>query len=1162
MKQSETPALTAFQASDAYQNLIKAINTHESPISFTGLPPIGRAHVLASLADDDYTATIITPDDAAAVRLVADINAFRPNSAVCLPTKEWIFTPTTGVSPENTYARITTLLAVTAPSAQQCPLLVLSASAMLGPIPDPRTLWQHTLHLTPEDTIDLPDITTTLTRAGYTRVDNVQGVGTFAVRGDILDIYPIGSATPYRIELWGDTIDTITPFDIETQRRITDTTPKNNTLIIPPAREFLFDPTALSQQLRQYAKTINSKNAPAREKILRDADNLDAGICDTHLEKYIPLLTTKNIFPTSLPTDLIVLCEIGAIHATQKTTLEQWRADATLLLESGDLPPNADKYYTDPNAVMTSLNPRDTLYLSDFLQGSDHVDYCHYLEIKAVAHSPWNGALSVLTDEMREYIDDDYRILLYAGTEKTLPILQDDLKEAGFNVALLQKNTALLPKTVYLTANTLSFSITYPELHLAILAQSPRAMTRETPHKSHHPKSENAIITLADISIGDLVVHASHGIGRYNGIRSMELSGITRDYIMIEYAKGEKLYVPVAELDRLTRYVGPHDDSRVRLSRLSSPDWQKTRTKARHAAQECADELLSLYAKREKTTGIAFEHDDSIQHDFESRFPYVETSDQITSIEQIKADMEKPHPMDRLLCGDVGFGKTEVALRAAMKCVLSSRQCAILVPTTVLAMQHYQTAQRRFEAFPVTIALLTRYITGKARTKILDDLAKGKIDIIIGTHAIVQKSIRFYNLGLAIIDEEQRFGVAHKERFKEMFAGVDMLTLSATPIPRTLNMAMSGIRDMSTLTEPPQGRTPVTTYVMEYNEGIILAALRRELARGGQAYYLINRIDSIPRTIERLQAALPEARILAAHGQMSETELSRVWQQLIEGTADILVCTTIIESGLDVPSVNTLIAENADRFGLSQMYQLRGRVGRSNRRAVAYFTYPRDKALTEDSTRRLEAMRQFTQFGSGLSIALRDLEIRGAGGLLSAQQHGHMEAVGYELYMQLLGQAVAEAKGESVDTPRDCTIDIIQDAHIPETYINSEQSRIEMYRKIATVTTADEESDLIDELIDRYGSPPPQVIGLIGIARTRHEAQRLGITEITQRGNQIAFTFDNLTPETVSRLITQFSGRVILPTSGRAQVMIRLESDEPLDVIRTVLPLLAPNNIL
>lgn len=692
----------------------------------------------------------------------------------------------------------------------------------------------------------------------------------------------------------------------------------------------------------------------------------------------------------------------------------------------------------------------------------------------------------------------------------------------------------------------------YPENKTALITQG-RAMNSTRKKRAKKKTKAEEIRSLADITEGDLVVHSGHGIGRFIGIRKLEFDGVTKDYITIQYAGTDKLYIPVTQLDMVSKYIGPRDDTGVKLTKLSSGEWQKKKSSVKRAVKDMAQELIALYAKREKSQGFAFYPDDEIQRDFEERFPYVETDDQLSAISEIKADMERGRPMERLLCGDVGFGKTEVALRAAMKCVLAGKQCAILAPTTVLAFQHYQTALRRFEHFPVNVELLSRYRSPAQQSEIIKKLKQGRIDILIGTHKIIQKSVVFKDLGLAIIDEEQRFGVAHKEKFKETFTGVDVLMLSATPIPRTLNMAMSGIRDMSVLEEPPQDRYPVQTYVIEYNSATIIQAIVRELRRGGQAYYIHNRVETITSCAAKLKEMLPEARIAVAHGQMNQEEMSDIWEQLVEHEIDILVCTTIIETGVDVPNVNTLIIEDSDRFGLSQLYQLRGRVGRSNRRGYAFFTYKRDKVLTEIASKRLSAMREFTQFGSGFRIALRDLEIRGAGSILGGSQHGHMEAVGYDMYLQLLSEAVAEERGEKPDKVPECLVDIQIDAHIPEKYISSLNQRIDVYRKIMVTVTDEDKLDLIDELIDRYGEPPKSVLGLIEVSLLRNKAAHLGITEISQKNAQMYFYTEYMTVDQIAALSAAYKGKITFNGSGKSYVSIKIAPKKlPFDMMKEV----------
>ena len=654
-------------------------------------------------------------------------------------------------------------------------------------------------------------------------------------------------------------------------------------------------------------------------------------------------------------------------------------------------------------------------------------------------------------------------------------------------------------------------------------------------------KNENAIGSLDELKNGDYVVHSIHGIGIFSGINKINNKGVIKDYIKINYAKTDVLYVPVTQLDLISKYVGSAESGNIRLNKLGSAEWQKTRARVKRAVKEMAKELTALYAKRQSVKGYAFSPDTELQADFEAKFPYAETEDQIRSAKEIKADMQRSVPMDRLLCGDVGYGKTEVALRAAFKCVSEGKQCAILVPTTILAYQHYNTVLRRFGDLPVNVKMLSRFVTPKQQAKIIEDLAVGKVDLLIGTHRLISDDVKFRNLGLAIIDEEQRFGVAQKEKLKQLYPEIDVLTLSATPIPRTLNMAMSGLRDMSTIDEAPGERFPVQSYVMEYNRAVIIDALRRELRRSGQAYYLYNRTEDIERKALLLKEALPEARIAVAHGKMGEDELSRVWQRLLDHEIDILVCTTIIETGVDVPNANTLIIEKADMMGLSQLHQLRGRVGRSNRRAYAYFCFRENKELSEIAEKRLEAIREFTEFGAGFKIAMRDLELRGAGNILGGEQHGHLESVGYDMYIKLLNEAVNEENGIVPVENCDCTVDLNISAHIPERYIESLPARLGIYKRIAAIENENQKMDVLDELIDRFGEPPTAVMGLIEIALLRRKAAALGIYEITEMGDRLILKVNSVTAEQVEKLMEPFGKRIALKAEEKPYYEIKSE---------------------
>ena len=1011
-------------------------------------------------------------------------------------------------------------------------------------------LADRTIKLSRDTSVQLPDLISRLIAAGYTRCDKVESPSQFSVRGSIADIFPVQEKMPVRMELWDDEIDSFAYFDPETQRR----TEQIDELIIPPAGEVLFNSAdALVQKINALSAGVRGKRTElVRSNLAKDADNVSNGVSLANIDKYLPLAYDKPalIFDYLKPDSPVLFCEFHSCCEKAKAIQSQFNEDVKILLEEGELCRGLDGYIAEFESISETAVKFPCVLMDTFLRTNDI--RCKKLwTMTAYQTAPWGGEIRQLSEDLRSFIDRNYSVIVLAGSEKTLPIIAEDLRNDGIPCDIMTEETTLTKGRVLITTGCLSSGYDYPDIKTALITQA-KAMSSK--RKLKKKKKGEEIKSLADIAPGDLVVHALHGIGRFEGIRKLELEGITKDYITIKYAGTDVLYVPVTQMDLISRYIGPRDDTGVKLNKLSSNEWQKTRSRVKKAVKDMADELIALYAKRSKTKGFAFSEDNDWQNDFEARFDYTETDDQLRCIEEIKQDMMKPTPMDRLLCGDVGFGKTEVAFRAAFKCMLDGKQCAVLVPTTVLAWQHYQSALKRFEHFPFKIELLSRFRTKKQQEEILKQVALGTVDMVIGTHRLVQKDVKFKDLGLAIIDEEQRFGVAHKERFKEAFTGVDVLTLSATPIPRTLNMAMSGIRDMSVIEEPPVDRYPVQTYVIEHNMGVIIQAINKELRRGGQVYYIHNRVETIDLCAAKIAELIPDARIAVAHGQLSEERLSDIWTELVDHEIDILVCTTIIETGVDVPNVNTLIIEDADNLGLSQLYQLRGRVGRSNRRAFAYFTFRRGKVLTEIASKRLDAIREFTQFGSGFRVAMRDLEIRGAGSILGGRQHGHMEAVGYDMYLQLLNEAIAEETGQTPPrTPEECLIDLQIEAHIPDDYIESLAGRLDAYRKIAAVSTKEESIDLLDEFIDRYGDPPKAIQGLVTVALTRNMAGKAGITEITQRSNTLLIYVKTAGMEQVQALVKAFGGRVSVNGSAdKPYIAIKLtKTDRPVEIMQT-----------
>lgn len=1138
-----------FEALSAFRALTDARKNGDSPVSLTGLSLVHKAQLAYTLAAQTQDPVlVISPDENDARRLCDDINTMAGGKSVCMlfPARELVLAPVEGISGEYTHAR---LAAVSSVAEKQCRVVSASIEAVMQPVMPPQQLQKATLTLRPMGTLVLSDFAKTLTGMGYVRADTVEGAGQFAIRGAIVDVFPAQAANPVRMELWGDEIDTLSQFDVQSQRRMASLAE----VLIPPAQETLYEPEMLTEKIEALAKSLRGKHAEqAKACLSADVQQLKDGLALTHIDKYLPLLYEKLPLIFDYGFSAVIFSEFSACAEQARNISLRYQTDCKIMLEEGTLCRGLSGHYTElPQIQHAAEQSCFCIYASNFLQGGERVQFSKLLSMDALQSAPWGGEMRQLTEDLQEYSQQGYCTMLVAGSDKTLPIIQADLARDGLSCSIADENSVWKKGHVYLMTGSLSGGFSYPETKTALITQAKALVSRK---KKHRAQSGKELRSIADLTVGDLVVHALHGIGRFAGIRKLEMEDVTKDYIMIQYAGNENLYVPVTQMDLVSKYIGSRDDSGVKLHRLSSPEWQKTRSHVKRAVKDMAKELTALYAKRENSKGFAFAPDDEMQRDFEQRFPYVETDDQLTAIEEIKRDMERERPMERLLCGDVGFGKTEVALRAAMKCILSGKQCAILVPTTVLAMQHYQTAVRRFEPFPVNVELLSRFRTPKQQRETIARMRKGTADLIIGTHRLVQKDVKFKNLGLAIVDEEQRFGVAHKEKFKEMFSGVDMLTLSATPIPRTLNMAMSGIRDMSVIAEPPQDRYPVQTYVLEYQFGVVVQAIQKELRRGGQVYYIHNRVDTINYTAAKLQQALPEARVGVAHGKMSEAEMSEVWRQLVECEIDILVCTTIIETGVDVSNVNTLIIENADCFGLSQLYQLRGRVGRSNRRAYAYFTFRRDKALSEVSTKRLAAMREFTQFGSGFQIALRDLEIRGAGSILGGKQHGHMEAVGYDMYLKLLNEAIAEERGDPVQASAECVVDVQINAHIPEQYMENQSQRLSIYRKIAAVQTQEEQMDLLDELIDRYGDPPKEIIGLITVSLLRNRAARLGISEVTQRSERLYFYVAAPTQAQVTALAAQFRGRILFNSLKKPYIGVSLQKGEqPLELMQKVI---------
>ena len=1134
-----------------FRRIKDAVQTHDTPVLATGLSGVHKAHMIVSITSQlEKSGLVLVHDEANAMRICEDINIMAGDgTAVLFPSRETTFLDVEGVSREYEHARLNVLGRIASGDVK---IVVASAAAALQYTMPPKVLSERTSILKAGESYDIAQLVQFLVGAGYSRCDQVDGVCQFAQRGGILDFFPPHMPNPFRVEFWGDEIDTISTFKLDTQRR--EDTVKS--VAITPAAEVVADsPEKLVKLLQDSMKSLRGTQGKlAKEKLTDVIEKIESGLMPQSLDRWMPLLYPKPamIFDY-MPDSVFFFCDAANCRETLKSVQIQTNEDVKLLLEEGILFKGCDRFAGDFVDLQTYASKSNTVLLDTFTRSVGDIPLKDTVNINAIQLSSWSGEFALLLEDIRAYMQNGYCVVVFAGTKRSAAAIADDLRKESINAVDSDKIGECIPGLVYVIGNSMSAGMEYPTLKLALISQAKTVSQRSK--RKPRPKQGKKLQDISDLVPGDYVVHTAHGIGVFEGIVKREIQGVTKDYLRIRYAGTDTLFVPVTQLDLVSKYVGVREDASVRLNKLNSVEWQKTRQRVRKAVQDMAKELTQLYAKRMQVKGFAFSPDTDWQNDFERRFAYDETDDQLRCIDEIKADMERTVPMDRLLCGDVGFGKTEVAVRAAFKCVMDGKQCAILVPTTILAWQHFQTIRKRMEGFPVKVDLLSRFRTPKEQKQVLDELRRGETDIVIGTHRLVQNDVKFRDLGLCVIDEEQRFGVRHKEKFKEMRAAVDVLTLSATPIPRTLNMAMSGIRDMSAIEEAPQDRHPVQTYVVEHDWGVIKQALERELRRGGQAFYLHNRVESIDGCAFRIQQLLPQARIVTAHGKMTEDQLSRVWQQLLDYEVDILVCTTIIETGVDVPNCNTLIIEDADRMGLSQLYQIRGRVGRSSRRAFAYLMFKKDKQLSDIAAKRLAAIREFTSFGSGFRIAMRDLEIRGAGNILGSQQHGHMEAVGYDMYLRMLSDAVAEQRGEPVEKQAaECMVDVRVGAHIPENYIDNLAQRIDIYKKIAAIQNEEDAMDLTDELIDRFGDPPDAVKGLVDVALVRNMASQMGIAEISQRANSVLLYPEKMDMVRAGNLATKLRGRVMVSAGAKPYITVKIPPNtEPIATIREAL---------
>ncbi len=1048
----------------------------------------------------------------------------------------------------------------------ECDVVVTTPSAAASRTIPEDLLLSITLSIECGDAVSPETLTERLITLGFAKVDLVESAGQFSRRGGIVDVFADAEADPVRIEFFGDEIDRITRFDVITQRSLESV----SSFSLTPAGEVLVSTKAREKILASVEKRLLiAKSDEIKAKLTAEKNALSANLPLNFKDKYIGLVydsfaTLLSYFST-YPRCLVFVLDTNGAKEELLARLGAIASERDAMLEMGLVCEKGAHYSLSESEYNEFLAENVTVHINPFSSGLGNMKTSGLFGFRCRRLVSYGDNGAMLFEDLTTFRKAGYRTVVLCENKQGAESLISSLSEADISaVSVYDKpdfdfDKALCGQVLIDIGSVVEgFDLISPRI--AVLSMAKDLGRRVVANRKRQRMLRRVggagqrLMSYADLSVGDYVVHANYGIGLFEGIETVRVDGVTKDYITIRYAGTDKLFVPCDRLENIGKYIGEKDrDGRVKLSHMGGGDWTRAKAKAKSAAKDIAKDLISLYAERQRKPGFAFPADSDLEDEFAASFDYEETESQITAIAEIKADMMKPVPMNRLLCGDVGFGKTEVALRAAFKAIMGGKQVAILVPTTILALQHLETASSRMRGYPITVEMLSRFRTPKQQETIIRRVKRGEIDILIGTHKLLSKNVEFRDLGLLIVDEEQRFGVSQKEKLKEMAKNVDVLTLTATPIPRTLNMAMNGISDMSILDEAPGDRRPVQTYVMEHDDGVIFDAMNKELLRGGQVLYLYNKVEDISFVAGKIMRALPDARVAYAHGQMERDELEDIWQMLVRGEIDILVCTTIIETGVDLPNANTLIIENADRMGLSQLHQIRGRVGRSARQAYAYFTYREGKALSEVATKRLAAIREFAEFGAGFKVALRDLEIRGAGNLLGAEQHGYIDSVGYDLYVKLLSEAVLEESGRVIEAPFESTIDIKLNANIPERYISVNSQRMEMYKKISLITEPEDMQDILDEFIDRFGEPPVEVERLIKVALLRSLASKSRIKKIEFYEGTLTFMEERTTLEVWSELFGKYRG-LTFKAAGSPSVVYRVKScDAALDFALSVM---------
>ncbi len=1118
-----------------FNDFLEQIKNKKSPVEISGLTDVVISEILTNVLDNlKRPIFLVTYNEIQAQKLYNDIKFFT-DKVYFLPKKEIVTYDYIAESKNLPYERIEVLNKI---YENQKSIIIASTETIKQKMISKKALFKDIINLKIGDRCDLEDLKQRLINLGYQRFELIDGRGQFSIRGGIVDI-SLNDTIGLRIELWGDEVDSIRNFNIVSQRSIEN----KETAKVYPAYEYILD-----KSLENVANSIKSKIYPEVlvEKVEADVEGILEGDYLNKIDRYFDSFykESETILDYFEDDTIIFIDEFSKILARSKNIEEDNENVIKTLIEKERIIPEGLNNYLTTAEIKMKLQDNQCVFLNklDTMKKSS-IQY----QFNAKELNYYKSGIELFINDIKKFTKDKKDVYIVVDTKEKVDKIKKILEQNEIYSIYQEKiDQNIVNKdvhTIVITTGKISGGFFSYDLNQVLIEASELVeVQRKARKRKNETFNQSEKVVFADLRIGDFVVHRRYGIGIYIGVNTLKADGITRDYIKIKYKGDDILYIPTNSLDEVRKYVGG-EELNLKLNKLGSKDWEKTTTKVKNNLRAVAKDLIELYARREKSRGHAFSKDTDWQKEFEGKFPYIETDDQLRCIEEVKKDMEAGRPMDRLLCGDVGYGKTEVAIRAAFKAVMDSKQVAYLAPTTVLAKQQFETFKERMKDFPIKVELLNRFRTAKDQTRIIKELKLGNVDIVIGTHKLLGKDIEFKDLGLLIIDEEHRFGVKAKEKIKQYKTSVDVLTMTATPIPRTLHMSIVGVRDMSVIYEPPQNRKPVQTYVVEYDEEIIKEAITKELERGGQVFYIFNSVKDIMLKADKIARLVPEAKVGFAHGQMTGTEIEDIMEDFVDGKINVLVCTTILESGIDIPNANTIIIENADRMGLAQLYQIRGRVGRSDRQGYSYITYRKDKILAETADKRLKAIKEFTEFGSGFKIAMRDLEIRGAGSLIGEIQSGHLEEVGYDTYTRLLNEVLKEEQGIKVEEDIECQIDLNVTSYIPDEYISDQNQKIEIYQDIALAKTEEDILNVVDELIDRFGDMPHEIENLLEISRIKQLAKKNNIIKIQSKRDVVVFTYENnkFKDDFISNLIKKYGSRIKFSDGIKPMITLKIE---------------------